>query len=256
VLSKNNIKFINSLKNKKFRNIHRQFIVEGEKMVLELLTSGFRVRQIISIDEWFQKLEVKLPEGVEITSTDPSTIKKISEQKTPDNVLAIVDIPEKELIPTEIESELSIVLDDIRDPGNLGTIIRTADWFGVKNIICSTDSVDVYNPKVVQSTMGAIFRVNTWYVDLPEFMENYRSKLIIYGTYLDGANIYDLPLTGTGLILFGNESKGISKQYDHYVSKKLFIPAYNQSEPKPESLNLSISVAVVIAEFRRRTYQL
>lgn len=251
MLSKNNIKFINSLKNKKFRFFHRQFIAEGEKIVQELLISDFKINKIIATEEWFQMWKTNIPKGTELISTDAAGIKKVSDQKTSGNVLAVIEIPDKQYNQFEIENELSIALDDIQDPGNLGTIIRTADWFGVKNIFCSQNSVDVYNPKVVQSTMGAIFRVNVWYIDLKEFLEKYHTKLKIYGTYLNGKNIYDVSISKTGIIVFGNESKGINENLSPFISELLYIPTYSKLEIKSESLNLAASVAVILAEFKR-----
>lgn len=227
--------------------------MEGEKIVHELLLSGHKVRKIVATGEWFGKSKMKLTKDTELISTDYAGLKKISSQITPANVIAIADIPDNKMNESEIENELSIVLDDIQDPGNLGTIIRTADWFGIKNIFCSSNSVDVYNPKVVQSTMGAVFRVNTWYINIEEFLEKYRSKLKIYGTYLDGESIYNNSLSKTGLIIFGNESKGINKKYDAFISRRIVIPIYSNLKIKPESLNLSVSVAIVIAEFKRKT---
>lgn len=250
MLSKNTIKFINSLQRKKNRNINNLFIVEGEKMVKELINSELEIDKIFFTKHWEENINQENLIAEIITENE---LKKISSLKTPNNALAIVKIPDYKIDINEIKNELSIVLDDLQDPGNLGTIIRTADWFGIKNIICSQNSADVYNPKVVQATMGAIARVKVHYVDIEEFLANshFSDNFKIYGTFLNGNNLNETKLNDKGLIIMGNESQGISKNIERFVTEKLFIPNYPANWKTSESLNVSTATAIVCYEFRR-----
>ncbi len=252
MLSKNTIKFINSLQKKKYRNKNKLFIVEGDKMVKEIINSDLEIEKFFFNRYWEENInQIKLLNEFDIITEDE--LKKISSLKTPNNVLAIVKMPDYEIDKDEIENELSIVLDDLQDPGNLGTIIRTADWFGIKNIICSLNSADVYNPKVVQATMGAIARVKVHYVDIETFLENFHfaDDFKIYGTFLKGDNLYKTNLNNKGLIIMGNESQGISKKIERFVNKKIYIPNYPAYGKTSESLNVSTATAIVCYEFRR-----
>ena len=250
MLSKNTIKFINSLQKKKYRDKNKLFIVEGDKMVKEIIKSDLEIERIFVTKHWEENInQIKL---LNETITE-NELKKISSLKTPNNVLAIIKMPDYEIDKDEIGNELSIVLDDLQDPGNLGTIIRTADWFGIKNIICSRNSADVYNPKVVQATMGAVARVKVHYVDIETFLENshFADDFKIYGTFLNGANLNETKLNDKGLIIMGNESKGISKKIEKFVNKRIFIPNYPAHGKTSESLNVSTATAIVCYEFRR-----
>jgi TrmH family RNA methyltransferase len=251
VLSKNKIKLINSLKNKKGRQESGLFVVEGEKMVDELINSNFKVDCIIAIPEWISQNSNIIKE-IQSFETDEPTLKKISSLTTPNKVLALAKIKESKINFEELESDLSLVLDTIQDPGNLGTIIRTADWFGIKNIICSHNSVDVYNSKVIQSTMGAVFRTNVYYEDLENLFQKINSSIDVYGTFLEGENIYSNDLNKNGLIVFGNESKGISRSIEKYITKKITIPSFSSLNGSMESLNITAAAAIVCSEFRRR----
>ena len=248
MLSNNDIKRIKSLQQKKFRDQSGLFIVEGEKMVQEALESGFKV----------EKAYYRSDIGEEC-------MKRISALTNPSPALAVVHKPEDSCIEdvslledTIREGGLFLALDTIRDPGNLGTILRIADWFGIKAVFAAKDTVDVFNPKVVQATMGAIFRVKFHYVDLPEL-----SRCIldaggkVYGTFLDGGNMYQRNLeTGIAspvMIVIGNESEGISDTMAELVSDRLYIPPYPADSPGSESLNAAIATALTVAEFRRRT---
>lgn len=247
VLSNNEIKRIKSLHQKKFRDETGLFIVEGEKMVQEAIDSPFKV------EHTYYRSEI----GEEV-------MKRISALANPSPALAILHKQEDSVIEdTSVLEEvirsggLFLALDTIRDPGNLGTILRIADWFGIKAVFAARDTVDVYNPKVVQATMGAIFRVKLHYVDLHEV-----SKLVldnggkVYGTFLDGENMYSKDLqTGKSspvVIVIGNESEGISKGMEQFVSDRLYIPPYPADSPGSESLNAAIATAITVAEFRRR----
>lgn len=237
-ISNNRIKLVKSLQQKKFRDLYGLFTVEGGKMVTEALRSGFE------IDAVYRREEV----GEEAMS-------RMSSQTTPSPVLAVVRKPsEAEL---DIHNGLYLALDSIRDPGNLGTIMRIADWFGIDGIFAAPDTVDLYNPKTVQSTMGAVFRVPFCYAGIPSVCERFLSAGgRVYGTFLDGADIYVRELsTGADspvLIVIGNESNGISPDVEKKVSDRLFIPPYPADDPGSESLNAAVAAAITVAEFRRR----
>ena len=251
MLSKDKIKLFKSLKIKKYRNKYGIFTAEGQKMVFDLIDNGLKIITLIGITPFFERNEIDF--GCEIIKTDKSQIKKISSLKTPPEVLAIFKIPEQKLNFDELSNELSIFCDDIQNPGNFGTIIRTADWFGIKNVICSEGSVDLFNPKVIQATMGSIGRINVFYVDSLKFFQKIISTdLSVYGTFLKGNNIYDYKLKDKGIIVIGNEGKGISKEIESYISDKLFIPNFNEKDKNPESLNVALATAIVCSEFRRR----
>lgn len=248
MLSKNQIRFIKSLQQKKFRTQHACFSVEGPKMVDELLRSAFTMRNVFGTSDWIDhhkknySLKDKL---VEISEKDLS---RISSLKTPNQVLAVVDIPERIATRTGDLSGLVLALDGINDPGNLGTIIRIADWFGIGQIICSEDTVDVYNPKAVQASMGSLFRVQVVYTDLAEFLKNPGLKLPKFGAVMDGENIYNKKLPAEGLLVIGSESHGIRPETASAIDTGLTIPA---SGPATESLNAAVATGIICSEFRR-----
>lgn len=245
-LTKNKIKFIKSLEQKKFRQKHNCFIVEGEKMVLELLASNCKVIELYQTIDFQSKNYFKNP----ITITNEE-LRKITLLKTPNNVLAIAEIFTSNIKTPQ--NELSLVLDDIKDPGNLGTIIRTANWFGIKQIYCSMETADVYNPKVVQSTMGALFRTNITYCNIEQLITQAKEqKIPVYGTLLSGSNIYEHKLSNSGYIVLGNESKGISPNIEALIDHKIKIPSYAAHDEQMESLNVAIANAIVLAEFKRQ----
>jgi len=248
MLSKNKTKFINSLQKKKNRDKEGLFIVEGTKMVNELLHSDFQTEAIYHLPSWHLAGAVDTSITTEIT---PGELRQISSLTTPNQVLAIARIKTSTRGATLKVNDLTLALDAIRDPGNLGTLIRLADWFGIGSIICSNDSVDVYNPKVVQATMGAIFRVQVQYADLTEILTNKPENYPVYGTFMEGDNLYTTPLSAQGCIVLGNEGMGISKEIENLVTQKLHIPNFNPSPVSSESLNISIAGAIVCAEFRR-----
>ena len=236
MISKNEIKQIKALSQKKFRDGSGLFVVEGEKMVAEALSSGFEVVKVFRIAEI----------GGEAMS-------RISGLSSPSPALALVRIPDNPGTVAPSGDELVLALDSLRDPGNVGTIIRLADWFGIRTVIASRDTVDIYNPKVVQATMGAIFRVRFIYCDLPQTLSGLRAEGIpVYGTFLEGDNIYGTPLTAGGVIVMGSESFGISDAVRATVSHKLFIPPYPESGTGSESLNVAVATAITCSEFRRR----
>jgi TrmH family RNA methyltransferase len=257
MLSKNKIKFINSLKKKKNRINKRFFIVEGEKIFYELFESSYRIKEIFATESFISELpDNKKSLAQSIHPITEEELQKISDLKTPNKVLAIVEIPNQSISLEEVKDSLSLVLDRINDPGNLGTIIRTADWFGIQQIFCSADSVDLYNPKVIQATMGAFTRVKIFYKNLTEFLSQYQNieGFHIYGTFLEGDNIYESEIKNKGLIIMGSESHGISDELSSYIHQKLFIPSYNTNKKsaQSESLNISVATGIICSEFRRR----
>ncbi|MEE4198575.1 MAG: RNA methyltransferase [Bacteroidales bacterium] len=257
MLSKNKIKFINSIKKKKYRDAHGLFFVEGEKLVDELLQSEAKISTIYATQDWIEQYQQIIDrKKVKPCLVSNDELKKISALSTPNRVLATVSIPQNHYNKTDIARQLSLLLDQVSDPGNLGTIIRIADWFGIQNIFCTPDSVDLYNPKVVQATMGAIFRVKVHYADFRDLLKDFSEyqDFPIYGTFLEGENIYQHPLNNKGFIIMGNESRGISPQWESFIKQKLFIPNYPAPEKSSESLNLSAATAIVCSEFRRRPW--
>lgn len=252
MLSKNKIKFIHSLGAKKNRDSLNLFCAEGEKCVEDLF-SKFQCQTLIAKKDWIDKKQLTAKEIVYIDSADE--LKPISAHKTPQPVFAVFEKTEQKLIINDLLSQLSLVLDEIQDPGNLGTIIRIADWFGIRNVICSKNTTDVFNPKALQATMGAAARVHVHYVDLVDFLKTIHKKnpdFPIYGTLLSGKNIYETSLQKNGLIVMGNEGNGICKEVENLVSQQLLIPNFPQGEKTSESLNVSVATAIVCAEFRRR----
>jgi len=256
MLSKNKIKFINSIKKKKYRDIHRCFFVEGEKLVDELIQSNIKPISIFATSNWIELNKSQLNDfsELELVEVSEEELKKISALATPNKALAIVPQYAHSFLLNEIQKQLSLFLDEINDPGNLGTIIRIADWFGIQNVFCTENSVDVYNPKVAQSSMGAIFRVKVHYVDSISFLNQVRkyNDYPIYGTFLEGNNIYDEKLSKNGLIILGSESHGISEKLKPFINQKLFIPNYPAKQKTSESLNISTATSIVCSEFRRR----
>ena len=244
MISKNKIKYIQSLELKKNRNKENVFVAEGPKLVealLQVSTPCF----IAATSDWIEvNSHLKVLEMVEVTEEE---LKKISFLQHPQQVLGIFkQEPQPKL---HLENSLSIALDDIQDPGNLGTIIRIADWFGIRTILCSENTVDVYNPKVIQATMGSIANVNVAYVNLEEVIKALPKTFPIYGTLLEGENIYQQTLERKGLIVMGNEGKGISSNIKKYITHKLLIPGDTQKTA--ESLNVAIATAITCAEFQR-----
>ncbi len=251
-LSKNKIKYFNSLNLKKNRDNEQVFIAEGVKLVNDLLPY-FKAKYIVATAEWLLVNSPVADEIIEIESLDE--MKKITLLSTPSPVFVVFCRPQYSFDLNELllKKELILALDAVQDPGNLGTIIRIADWFGIKNIICSNGTVDIYNTKTIQSTMGALARVRVHYVDLKNVLRDCcMKKYPIYGTFLDGSSIYSADLTQCGIIVMGNEGNGISEEIKEMISDKLLIPSYPVDEPTSESLNVAVATAIVCSEFRRR----
>ena len=252
MLSKSQIKLINSLKQKKYRTKNSLFVAEGEKTVFDLLNSSLNVKTIFCTKKLLQNINTN--KNVEIIESSKSDLSKISFLKNSSDIVALIKIPELEINYNELTENISIALDTIQDPGNLGTIIRMADWFGITNIYCSKDTVDLYNPKVVQATMGAIAKVKVHYVDLAEMFSKITDieGFNIYGSFLEGDSIYETNLDNKGIILMGNEGKGISKELEKFVNQKLYIPKFYKEEIGSESLNVSVATSIIVSEFIRR----
>ncbi len=245
------MKIIYSLGQKKNRTEHGCFVAEGTKCVRDTW-DFFNCRWIVATKSWYEQFGHAGHLG-KIMIASKSQMERMSQFSTPADVIAVYDIPKHDLDFDELKQSLSIVLDNVQDPGNLGTIIRIADWFGIKNVICSDTTVDVFSHKVVQATMGAISRVKVHYVDLDDFLSDIGDSLPIYGTFLNGKNIYNADLQQKGLVVFGNEGKGISNLLEKYITSRLLIPSYPSDANTSESLNVGVATAITISEFRRRT---
>lgn len=257
MLGKNRIKHLNSLKIKKYRDESGEFIAEGNKLVNDILASAFNVKLLIATENWLKSSSSQLINyACEIAEVKKSEIERFSLLKNPPEVAVVVEIPKFSVNKKRILNDISLVLDTIQDPGNMGTIIRIADWFGIKNIFCTENTVDVYNPKVIQATMGSITRVEVYYPDVIELLEKYskNKNFPVYGTFLTGKNIYTYPLSKKGFIILGNEGSGIAKEYLKYITEKIFIPSFPGNASCSESLNVSVAAGIICSEFRRRIY--
>jgi TrmH family RNA methyltransferase len=256
MLTKNRIKYLRSLALKKYRDRYKEYMVEGEKIARELIRMHYPlVRQLIASEQWLQDNHAETAFAREnICIANDNELAGISSLKTPGKVIAVLGMPEHVIDRGNVVSGLSLVLDTIQDPGNLGNIIRIADWFGIRDVFCSVECADCYNPKVVQATMGSILRVNTHYIDLKNLLEDYSSAIgfTIYGTFLSGKPVYGENLAKNAFIVLGNESRGISKRYFPYIKSRLFIPQYGKKSASAESLNVAAAAAIICSEFRRR----
>jgi RNA methyltransferase, TrmH family len=248
MISKTKIKLIKSLSQKKFRDETGLFIAEGSKLVLDL-APAFQCSILAATNEWLTEHKFKADEIIELM---PDEFNKISNQKSPQGVTAVFRKPNYDYNLQELSQKLSLALDDVQDPGNLGTIIRIADWFGISDIFCSEHSADAFNPKTVQASMGALARVKIHVVNLAEFIKSYQSQMPIYGTFMNGENIYNKTLTSNGIIVMGNEGNGISPEIENLIIEKILIPNFPIGQVTSESLNVSVATALVCGEFRRR----
>ncbi len=244
MLTKNHSKLIQSLKHKKFRNLHKLFVVEGIKSVKEVLKSTIQVEKVFCLEEYKDEFSGNFERYI----ISENELKKISNFKTPQSVLALCRISKSDFLVKE--NDLVLALDGINDPGNLGTIIRLADWFGISKIICSNNTVDVYNPKVIQATMGSFTCVEIHYIDLAAFLESYSQPVL--GAFLEGQNIYQTKLPSKGLIVMGNEAKGISEEIEKRITQKITIPKIGKETT--ESLNVAVATSIVLSELRRSSF--
>jgi len=246
MLSKAQISLIASLQHKKFRTQHNLFVVEGIKSVLEFVHSPYKVEKIFYTDEASTKLD-KIPQNIKLENTTQQEFSKISSLKTPQGALALVQLPPAQNINiTQLKGGHHLVLDDIQDPGNLGTIIRTAEWFGMKHILCSQHTVDAYNPKVVQASMGSLSRIHIHYLDIEEFLQ--KASLPTFGALLDGNSIFNTDFGSEGVIIMGNEGNGIRKSLQEKIDHRITIPRIGQAE----SLNVAIATTIFCAELARQ----
>jgi RNA methyltransferase, TrmH family len=250
MVSKALLKNIRQLHQKKFRNEQRLFLVEGEKVVNELLESDFITKQVFATPEWLSanRKPVKNFELIEVTKKE---LAELSLQEAPNKVIGVAVMKEYGAMSPEPDLKY-LALDSIRDPGNMGTILRIADWFGITGIFCGTGTVDIYNPKVVQASMGSLFRIPTIEVDLAAFLKDIDPSIDIFGALLEGDSIYQSPSKKGWILTIGNESTGISEEVESVIRKKISIPAYGQSGERAESLNAAVATAVICAELCRR----
>ena len=247
MFSKAVIKYINSLQIKKYRNLHQTFVVEGAKSVRELLTSGFEIEKLFLTEEFYQKNSRLFPKDTAITLVTENQLVQAGTYESNNAGLALVKM--KKLPPLQIKtSELVIALDDIRDPGNLGTIIRIADWYGINKIICSETCADFYNPKVIASTMGSFGRVSAYYINLPEFFKTLPKETKIYGADMEGQNIHKLDLKPEGILVMGNEANGLRPETIPFITDLIKIPGFG----KAESLNVATATAIITDNFFRK----
>lgn len=244
-MTKAEIQFVRSLADKRMRDSEGLFIAEGDKLVEEIIASGLNIRNLYTTNKGLGLRGATLIER--------SEMERISQLKSANTTLAVVEQPRYKLDESALRDTLILALDGVQNPGNMGTIIRLADWFGIKDVLCSTECADCYNPKVVQATMGAILRVRVHYVDdLAKLLNRLNSSgMPIYGTLLDGQNIYTKQLSTNGVIVMGNEGRGLSDACRASVSDRLFIPPYPIDTPTSESLNVAMATGIVLAEFRR-----
>jgi len=241
MLSKSQIKLITSLKQKKYRLQHQLFVAEGKKTIFELLDSNLQLHQLYTTTLDFEVSDVLLSQISE------KELAKISFLKTPNTALAVFKIPDSGAVDF---TKLVVALDDVRDPGNLGTIIRLCDWFGVKDLICNTNTVDCYNPKVIQATMGSITRVNVSYLNLEETLS--KANADSFGAFMDGDNVYTTDLPSSGILVLGNEANGISEHVETQITQRIAIPRFGDLQAT-ESLNVANAAAILLSEYKRRT---
>ena len=247
MISKNQIKYIRQLEQKKFRKRENCFVAEGPKVVGDLMRQ-YQPKAIFATEDWNG---IELTGPVPVSRVTDEELRRISFLQTPQQVLALFPIPEHTSYLSPLTSHLYLALDSVQDPGNLGTIIRIADWFGIDTIFCSEDTADAYNPKVVQATMGSLAHVHIIYTELLQLFDTLPNDFPVYGTLLDGEDIYQQPLYDYGIIVMGNEGNGISEAVRQRVTHRLLIPNFHQG-PSAESLNVAIATAITCSEFRRR----
>lgn len=252
MISKNKLKLIRSLESKKHRDATGLFVAEGPKVVADIMKlHPSNLRMLLATPQWLENANVT-PGNYETVEATEAELARASFLCHPQQVMGVFGKMQPQNRVGSLAERLSLVLDGVQDPGNLGTIIRIADWFGIEDVICSPDTADVFNPKVVQATMGSIARVNVSYMPLQQLFDIMPQEFPIYGTLLEGSNIYTQELSPTGFIVMGNEGKGLSAPVRHMVNKSLRIPNFPEQRDTADSLNVAIATAVVCAEFRRR----
>lgn len=255
MVSKNTIKLIKSLAQKKFRLREKMFLVEGDKNVNEVLNSEIKIEKLFATDTFLLEHN-KASKNIElVVVVSKKDIEQASLLKSPQNSIALCHLPESKTLPEKIDDDLCIYLDDIQDPGNLGTIIRICDWFGIKHLFCSLKTADVYNPKVVQASMGSFCRVKAFYTPFDKIASIAKNQEIpIIGAFLEGNNIYEQQLPQKAILVMGNEGKGISTTIEKSITQKIKIPEFNKNPNSAESLNVSVATAIICSEFNRQKY--
>lgn len=253
MISKNKIKYIHSLALKKVRKAECAYVAEGPKTVGDLLRRQ-KARTLVATGQWIADNGALAANTNELITVDDEELRKTSLLQTPQQVIGIFDQTAAAYDFSDIDGKLTIALDGVQDPGNLGTIIRIADWFGIDTIVCSHDTADAYNPKTVQATMGSIARVRVVYTDLAEAIRSLPDGYPVFATLLDGDNIYATDLPPSGMIVMGNEGNGISREVRSLITNKILIPDFATSSDKAESLNVAIATAITCSEFRRTAY--
>jgi RNA methyltransferase, TrmH family len=253
VISKNKIKLIKSLEYKKYRELHQLFPAEGNKIVKEILQSDIEIKMLIGTSDYLREIKTLIKSEVEIVEATQHEIKNVSFLINPQDVIALCQIPINKIEEADPSDKLLICLDNIQDPGNLGTIIRIADWFGIENVVCSLSTADIFNPKSVQASMGSFCRVKVNYTDLPAFLKSSSAKTqFVAGAFIEGNNIYTTNMPKSGILVMGNEGRGISDEVIPFINQKISIPAFSTSSDHAESLNVAIATAIFCSEFRRR----
>ncbi len=250
MIGKNKIKLIKSLAHKKFRLKEQSFLAEGDKIISEILNSEITINELFATPEFLSLHKNNFKKVKIVTEVNAGEIKKASLLKQPQSSLAVCSLPPQTGMPAQLGG-VSLFLDGIQDPGNLGTIIRTCDWFGIRHLFCSPDTADIFNPKVIQATMGSFLRVNTVYTPfkliLPHLQKN---KIPVYGTFLKGKPVYTANLSDNALIVLGNESRGIRREVAGKIGNKINIPSFGMAE----SLNVAVSAGIICNEFSRRKF--
>jgi RNA methyltransferase, TrmH family len=255
LISKNKIKHLTALKVKKFRMLHQQYLIEGEKIVGDVLrNSSVNAELLVATSSWLRENQNTLNSNIkEVLEADETDLSRITSLETPPPVIAILSMKERSIDQVEVAGSVSIALDCVQDPGNLGTIIRTADWFGIRNVFCTPGCADIYNPKVIQASMGSVVHTKVHYVDLQDLLKEL-SELpgyIIAGTFMQGDPVQVVQSMKKGLVIFGNESRGISGDFFPYIKQRITIPAGTEDPARVESLNVASSVAIVLSRLRQ-----
>ena len=255
MLSKQVTKIVQSLEKKKFRDKYNLFKAEGEKLVGELLRSDLRTDRILACPEWIERNRHLLSSRISVIEVTPGEMEGLSGFQSAPEVIALAEIPDRTWQEEEVRETLSLVLNGIQDPGNLGTILRVADWFGVKHVFCDRDCAGAFNPKAVQASMGAAFRVKACYTELEELLDAFRgADFSCYGTFLEGNNIYRTELKNKGFIVMGNEGKGICEQLEKRIDVRLTIPGFAADGYGSESLNVGVATGIILSEFKRNIH--
>lgn len=257
MISTSEIKFIQSLRHKKYRDKNNVFVAEGEKIVSELFNSNLQTKAIYALPSWIDRHSVYMPASVECKQIKLKELERISLQKTPNQVLAVVNKPNCIITGDIIKKHLVLILDKLQDPGNLGTIIRTADWFGIRHIICAPGTADVFNPKVIQASMGSFMRVNISYTKPNLLLQDISGLNPVYGSFLEGQNLYKTKIKTPAVLIIGNESQGISAGLAQYVTQKITIPPHHKNCGcnKAESLNAAVAAGIIMAQLRNNSNQ-